>query len=149
MLLQTQGRNFENETEEATIRMRDYCNSICFNCLKKFENENNIEVEHNKMKNKIKLNVTINKHCIKEAKKNKIINQNYENEFENGIDYNDTQHCLCAQCYKKIKIKRIKKINEENFKVVLCNICGVNHLINEKDWNKIIKSDVCCKCNIF
>ena len=149
MLLQTQGRNFENETEEAIIRMRDYCNSICFNCLKKFENENNIEVEHNKMKNKIKLNVTINKHCIKEAKKNKIINQNYENEFENGIDYNDTQHCLCAQCYKKIKIKRIKKINEENFKVVLCNICGVNHLINEKDWNKIIKSDVCCKCNIF
>ena len=149
MLLQTQGRNFENETEEATIRMRDYCNSICFNCLKKFENENNIEVEHNKMKNKIKLNVTINKHCIKEAKKNKIINQNYENEFENGIDYNDTQHCLCEQCYKKIKIKRIKKINEENFKVVLCNICGVNHLINEKDWNKIIKSDVCCKCNIF
>ena len=149
MLLQTQGRNFENETEEATIRMRDYCNSICFNCLKKFENENNIEVEHNKKKNKIKLNVTINKHCIKEAKKNKIINQNYENEFENGIDYNDTQHCLCAQCYKKIKIKRIKKINEENFKVVLCNICGVNHLINEKDWNKIIKSDVCCKCNIF
>ena len=149
MLLQTQGRNFENETEEATIRMRDYCNSICFNCLKKFENENNIEVEHNKMKNKIKLNVTINKHCIKEAKKNKIINQNYENEFENGIDYNDTQHCLCAQCYKKIKIKRIKKISEENFKVVECNICGVNHLISEKEWNKVIKSDVCCKCNVF
>jgi hypothetical protein len=151
MLLQNQGRNFENENEEAITRMRNYCNNICFNCLKKFENENNIEVEHNKKKNIIKLNVIINKHCLKEAKKNKnkINNQNYEPEFENGIDYNDTHHCLCVQCYKKIKIKRIKKISEENFKVVECNICGVNHLISEKEWNKVIKSDVCCKCNVF
>ena len=151
MLLQNQGRNFENENDEAITRMRNYCNNICFNCLKKFENENNIEVEHNKKKNIIKLNVIINKHCLKEAKKNKnkINNQNYEPEFENGIDYNDTHHCLCVQCYKKIKIKRIKKISEENFKVVECNICGVNHLISEKEWNKVIKSDVCCKCNVF
>ena len=149
MLLQTQGRTFETEDEEAITRMRNYCNSMCFNCLKKFENENNIEVEHNKKKNIIKLNVIINKHCIKEAKKNKINIQNYEGEFENGIDYNDTHHCICAQCYKKIKIKRIKKINEENYKVVECNICGINHLISEKEWNKVIKNDVCCKCIVF
>ena len=146
MLLQGQGRIFESEIEEAITRMANYCNTICFNCEKKFDNENNIEVEHNKKKKLIKLNVIINKHCLKEAKKNNI---NNDNEFENGIDYNDTQHCLCFSCYKKIKIKRIKEIKEENYKVVQCNICRVNHLIKEKEWNKYIKNDVCCKCNIF
>ena len=149
ILLQSQGRNFENENEEAITRMINYCNTICFNCEKKFENENDIEVEHNKKKIMIKLNVIINKHCLKEAKKNKINSENYENEFENGIDYCETQHRLCVPCYKKIKIKRIKEINKENYKVVGCNICGVNHLISEKEWNKSMKNDVCCKCNIF
>ena len=147
LLLQGQGRNFESESEEAMVRMGNYCNTICFNCLKKFENENVIEVEHNKKKKMIKLNVVINKHCISEAKKNK--NNNKENEFEYGIDYNDTPHCLCLPCFKKIKIKREKKIDGESYKVVGCNICGINHLIKDKDWNKYIKSDVCCKCEIF
>ena len=129
------------------VRMGNYCNTICFNCLKKFENENVIEVEHNKKKKMIKLNIVINKHCISEAKKNK--NNNKENEFEYGIDYNDTPHCLCLPCFKKIKIKREKKIDGESYKVVGCNICGINHLIKDKDWNKYIKSDVCCKCEIF
>lgn len=142
ILLQSQGRNFENENEEAITRMINYCNTICFNCEKKFENENDIEVEHNKKKIMIKLNVIINKHCLKEAKKNKINSENYENEFENGIDYSETQHRLCAPCYKKIKIKRIKEINKENYKVVGCNICGVNHLISEKEWNKIGRAHV-------
>ena len=75
--------------------------------------------------------------------------KNYENEYENGIDYNDAPHCLCIPCYKKVKIKRTKKLNEENYNVVGCNICGVNHLINIKDWNRVIKNDVCCKCDIF
>ena len=145
LLLQGQGRNFESESEEAMVRMGNYCNTICFNCLKKFENENVIEVEHNKKKKMIKLNVVINKHCISEAKKNK--NNNKENEF--GIDYNDTPHCLCLPCFKKIKIKREKKIDGESYKGVGCNICGINHLIKDKDWNKFIKSDVCCKCEIF
>ena len=151
MLLQTQGRNFENETEEAITRMSNYCQTICFNCLQKYGNEDNIEVEHNKNKKMIKLNVQINKHLIKEAKKNKNKNkdENYENEYENGIDYNDAQHCLCIPCYKKVKIKRTKKLNEENYNVVGCNICGVNHLINIKDWNRVVKNDVCCKCDIF
>ena len=150
LLLQGQGRNFENENEEATIRMANYCNTICFNCQKKFENENVVEVEHNQKKTMIKLNVIIDKHCLKEAKKNNIKNNNnYENEFEYGIDYNDTPHCICVPCFKKIKIKRIKQISEENYKVVGCNICGMNHLIKEKDWNKFIKNEVCCKCSIF
>ena len=74
--MQSQGRNFENENEEAITRMINYCNTICFNCEKKFENENDIEVEHNKKKIMIKLNVIINKHCLKEAKKNKINSEN-------------------------------------------------------------------------
>ena len=148
-LLQEQGRNFENETEEAITRMTNYCNTICFNCLKKFENENFIEVEHNKKKKMIKLNVIINKYCLKEAKKNIMNNNNFENELENGIDYSDAQHCICLPCFKKIKIKRTKKISEENYKVVGCNICGFNHLISDKEWNKYHKSDVCCKCSIF
>ena len=130
--------------------MANYCNTICFNCQKKFENENVVEVEHNQKKTMIKLNVIIDKHCLKEAKKNNIKNNNnYENEFEYGIDYNDTPHCICVPCFKKIKIKRIKQISEENYKVVGCNICGMNHLIKEKDWNKFIKNEVCCKCSIF
>ena len=149
ILLQGQGRNFENETEEAITRMTNYCNTICFNCLKKFENENFIEVEHNKKKKMIKLNVIINKYCLKEAKKNIMNNNNFENELENGIDYSDAQHCICLPCFKKIKIKRTKKISEENYKVVGCNICGFNHLISDKEWNKYHKSDVCCKCSIF
>ena len=149
LLLQGQGRNFESENEEATIRMANYCNTICFNCQKKFEDEKDIEVEHNKKKNMIKLNVLINKHCLKEAKKNNIKKNNFENEFEYGIDYNDTPHCICMPCFKKIQIKRIKEIDEEKYKVVGCNICGINHLIKEKDWNKFNKNDVCCKCNIF
>ena len=149
LLLQEQGRNFENESEEAITRMTNYCNTICFHCQKKFDNENFVEVEHNKKKRMIKLNVIINKYCIKESKKNIMNNNNYENDLESGIDYSDAQHCICMSCYKKIKIKRVKKISEENFKVVGCNICGINHLINEKEWNKYYKSDVCCKCSIF
>ena len=149
MLLQEQGRNFESEIEEAIIRMANYCNIICFNCQKKFDNENLIEVEHNKNKRIIKLNVIINKHCLKEAKNNNINNDNFGNELEYGIDYNDSQHCICLACYKKIKIKRIKEIKEEKYKVVGCNICRINHLIKERDWNKYSKDGVCCKCYIF
>ena len=146
MLLQEQGRNFENEIEEAIIRMANYCNTTCFNCEKKFENENFVEVEHNKKRIFLKLNVMINKHCLKDVK-NKNINN--EIELQNGIDYNDSQHCICMPCYKKIKIKRTKVIQEVNYKVVGCNICGINHLIKESEWNKYNKSDVCCKCFIF
>ena len=145
MLLQSQGRNFENEYNEAILRMESYCQNICFNCLKKFSNENSIEVEHNKNKERLIINVVINKYCLKEAKKN----NNNENEIEKGIDYNDIQHVLCYGCYKKIKIKRNKEISDIMYNVIGCNICGINHYISEKDWNKYNKHDVCCKCNIF
>ena len=147
ILLEECGRDFEVEYNEAKIRMKNYVKTLCFICLKKFENEKSLEVSHNSKRDLFHLNVMINKHCIKDSKKNKKIND--YTEKENEIDYCDSTHIICLNCYKKNKGAKIKEIENKQYKVFICNICGIRHYISAKDWDKWNKNEVCCKCNIF
>jgi hypothetical protein len=150
MLFEEKGKDFGNEYNNAKIRMKNYCKTICFICEKKFDNEKSLEVSHNSKKDLFQINVMINKHCIKKGKINEIIN-NDENDYEkeNEIDYCDTPHIVCFDCYKKNKGGKIKKIKEINYKVMMCSICGIQHYVSVKDWDRYNKNDVCCKCDIF
>ena len=145
MQFEERGRNFEAEYNEAKVRMRNYCKTICYNCEKKFTNEKSLEVSHNSRRDMLQINVMINKHCLKDLKKN---NEN-NIEMEKGIDYNDSLHVICLDCYKKDKNEKIKTIKEIEYKVIICNICGIKHYVNMRDWDRWKKNDVCCKCNIF
>ena len=145
MLLKNKGRNFEIEYNEAKIRMKNYCKTLCFGCEKKITNEKSLEVSHNSKREMLQVNVMINKHCFKDSKKIK----NIDFEEENGIDYTDSPHIVCFGCYKKNKNAKTKSIDEVEYKVITCNICGIRHYVSMKDWDKWHKSDVCCKCNIF
>ena len=145
MLLKNKGRNFEIEYNEAKIRMKNYCKTLCFGCEKKITNGKSLEVSHNSKREMLQVNVMINKHCFKDSKKIK----NIDFEEENGIDYTDSPHIVCFGCYKKNKNAKTKSIDEVEYKVITCNICGIRHYVSMKDWDKWHKSDVCCKCNIF
>ena len=147
MLLEERGREFEEEYNEAKIRMKNYIKTLCFICKKKFENEKSLEVPHNSRRDLIHLNVMINKHCFKDYKKNN--DKNYDVEKENEIDYSNITHVICFNCYKKNKNSKIKEIDNVEYKVFSCNICGIRHYIKVKEWDKWNKHEVCCKCNIF
>lgn len=145
MLLEERGRNFEVEENEAKIRMNNYCKTMCFDCNKKFSNEKSLEVGHNSKKEMLRLNVMINKHCLKDLKRN----MGEDLEIVPGLDYSESQHVVCYDCYKKNKDAKIKRINDVEYKVLTCNICSVRHYFNMKDWDKWNKSEACCKCSIF
>ena len=145
MLLEERGRNFEVEENEAKIRMNNYCKTMCFDCNKKFTNEKSLEVGHNSKKEMLRLNVMINKHCLKDLKRN----MGEDLEIVPGLDYSESQHVVCYDCYKKNKDAKIKRINDVEYKVLTCNICSVRHYFNMKDWDKWNKSEACCKCSIF
>ena len=145
LLLEEKGRNFEVEYNEAKIRMNNYCKTMCFDCTKKFTNEKSLEVGHNSKKEMLQLNVMINKHCLKDLKKN--IGDDLD--LVPGLDYNESPHVICNDCYKKNKNAKIKRINEVEYKVITCNICSVRHYFNMKDWDKWNKNESCCKCTIF
>ena len=147
ILLKEKGRNFEVEYGEAKIRMRNYIKTICFLCGKKFDNDKSLEVSHNARRDLFSLSVMINKHCIKDSKKN--IDNIVNIEKEKDIDYSDTNHVICLSCYKKNKGVKVKKIENLQYKVLNCNICGIRHYISEKEWDKWNKHEVCCKCYIF
>ena len=147
MLLEERGRDFENEYNEAKIRMKNYVKSLCFICKKKFENEKSLEVPHNSRRDLFHLNVMINKHCFKDLKKNNDINNDVEKE--NELDYTNITHVICLSCYKKNKNSKIKEIDNIEYKVFTCNICGIRHYISIKEWDKWNKHEVCCKCKIF
>ena len=63
----------------------------------------------------IKLNVIINKHCLKEAKKNKINSENYENEFEKERIKKEQEEKKKEEEQKAFHdmIKERKKINKK------------------------------------
>ena len=145
LLLEEKGRNFEVEYNEAKIRMNNYCKTMCLDCTKKFTNEKSLEVGHNSKKEILRLNVMINKHCLKDLKRN--IGEDLD--IVPGLDYSESQHVICYDCYKKNKDAKIKRINEVEYKVITCNICSFKHYFNMKDWDKWNKSDACCKCIIF
>ena len=145
LLLEEKGRNFEVEYNEAKIRMNNYCKTMCFDCTKKFTNEKSLEVGHNSKKEMLQLNVMINKHCLTDLKRN--IGDDLE--IVPGLDYSESPHAICYDCYKKNKNVKIKKINEIEYKVITCNICSVRHYFNMKDWDKWNKNEACCKCIIF
>ena len=146
LLLEGKGRDFEMEYNEAKIRMKNYIKTICFLCEKKFENHKSLEVEHNSKKEFFSLKVMINKHCINDTKK---IIDNFNSEKEKEIDYCDSNHVVCLSCFKKNKTVKIKEIDNIQYKVFICNICGIRHYISVKEWDKWNKHEVCCKCNIF
>jgi hypothetical protein len=145
LLLEEKGRNFEAEYNEAKIRMNNYCKTMCFDCTQKFSNEKSLEVGHNSKKEMLQINVMINKHCLKDLKRN--IGDDLE--IVPGLDYSESPHVICYNCYKKNKNAKTKMINEVEYKVITCNICSVRHYFNMKDWDKWNKNDVCCKCIIF
>ena len=149
ILFEDKGKNFEEQYNNSKKRMKNYCKTICFICEKKFNNEKILEVSHNSKKELFQINVTINKHCIKRRKKINEINNENDYERENEIDYSDTQHIICIECYKKNKGGKIKKMGEITYKEIMCNICGIQHYINLKEWDRLSKNDICCKCNIF
>ena len=145
MLFEEKGRNFEFEYNEAKIRMKNYCKTMCFDCLKKFSNEKSLEVSHNSQKLMLQIKVMINKHCFKDSKRN--YGDRIEEEYE--IDYSDVDHIVCVECYKRNRNKKIKRINDVEYKVISCNICGIRHYSNMKEWDKWDRNDICCKCHIF
>ena len=87
----------------------------------------------------------INKHCFKDSKRN--IGDAIEEEYE--IDYSDVDHIVCLECFKRNRNKKIKRINDVEYKVIFCNICGIKHYSNMKEWDKWDRNDICCKCHIF
>ena len=103
--------------------MNNYCKTMCFDCTKKFTNEKSLEVGHNSKKEILRLNVMINKHCLKDLKKN--IGEDLD--IVPGLDYSESQHVICYDCYKKNKDAKIKRINEVEYKVITCNICSFKH----------------------
>ena len=147
MQFEERGRNFENEYNEAKIRMKNYIKTQCFICEKKFDNGKRLEVTHNSKRELLLLNVMINKFCIKDMKTE--LNNNADIELENEIDYCQTPHIICLNCYRKNKNAKIKEIRNIEYKLIMCNICGIRHYINFKDWEKWNRNDTCCKCNIF
>ena len=145
MLFEEKGKNFEFEYNEAKIRMKNCCKTMCFDCLKKFSNEKSLEVSHNSQKLMLQIKVMINKHCFKDSKRN--IGDAIEEEYE--IDYSDVDHIVCLECFKRNRNKKIKRINDVEYKVIFCNICGIKHYSNMKEWDKWDRNDICCKCHIF
>ena len=147
MLFEGKGRDFGTEYNEAKVRMANYIKTICFICQKKFDNEKSLEVSHNSKREMLKINVMINSHCIKDSKKNNEINNNYKKEKD--IDYSENAHVVCMNCYKKNKNTKFKEIKGVQYKVFMCEICGIRHYISCKEWNKWSKNDACCKCIII
>ena len=153
MLFEGMGKEFGNEYDEAKKRMQILCKTLCFICEKKLKDENNLEVPNKAKKkyNLYKLNVMINKHCIKKNKINEILNNDNGDDYEkeNEIDYCDAPHIICTDCYKKNRVGKIKNISEIEYKVMQCNICGIQHYVSVKEWDRWNKNEVCCRCNIF
>ena len=145
LFLEQSGKDFSEFYEDAKNRMKKYCQTHCFVCEKTFSNEKNIEVEHNKKKCLIRFNVIINDSCFRKGK---------VNEYEKDIDYSDTQHSICSECFKKTMVKhrngsQTKTINDKDYQVIKCNICGIKHFIDQHDWDEKDKNNTCCKCGIF
>ena len=149
MLLEERGREFETEFKDAKIRMANYIKTLCFICEKKFENGKSLEVSHNSKRELLKINVMINMHCIKDSKRNNEIDNNNNFEKDQDIDYSDNTHVVCLNCYKKNKNAKIKQIQNIQYKVFICQICGIRHYISAKEWDKWSKNDACCKCTII
>ena len=144
LLFEQRGRDFEVEYIAAKERMKKYCQTLCFLCLKEFSNENSLEVPNNIKKKLFQIKVMINKYSLKVIKNNK-----NKNDQEEGIDYSNTTHVVCFDCHKKNKNVEVSNIDNKRYKIFICNICGNRHLVYEKDWDKWYKSDICCKCNIY
>ena len=90
-----------------------------------------------------------------EIKKFKIIKLKKEGEKNKGIDYIDTEHVICLDCFEKNKVNNIMDISssdEEDIEpknkyfinysngTCFCSICNKRHILMDKN----SKNVACC-----
>ena len=143
----------QSDKDNAIKRMAEYAITLCLICgekvREKYENDendtnNNIEKEEEKEKEK-----------YTEIKKYKKIKLKREGERNKGIDYIDTEHVICFDCFEKNKINNVLDIsssdedeNNSHNKYYInyakgdcfCRICNKKHILMDKN----VKNSACC-----
>ena len=134
------GVTFDSDRERAKQRMVKYAIGYCMICKKCFlsDDENvDLSVDTNNKKLAYRFKVQ-----MKAKKKN----------LTKGIDYIDTEHILCASCYKR-ELQRetyIHMVNESGDREIHCAVCDKEHVISEKEFEGQIEKTCCAeKCIIF
>ena len=154
----------ESDKDNAINRMREYASTLCLICGEKVREKNdNLNQDDLLENNNIKKNEEVDKR-YNEIKKYKTVNLKREGERNKGIDYIDTEHVICFNCFEKNKIKKIlddssysgddEDNSEKKFFINLekgncfCRICYKKHNLLEK----AVKNGACCTtsfCSLF
>ena len=162
----------ESDKDKAINRMMEYANTLCFICgdkvREKSNNSNNINNSNNNgnisnsdfIQDESSINNEEEKEKEKysEIKKYKIIKLKREGEKNKGIDYIDTNHVICMDCFEKNKTNNILNTSSDedeensknkyyiNFKegACFCCLCNKKHFLLDK----IQKDGNCCKSSI-
>ena len=146
----------ESDKDNAINRMREYASTLCLICGEKVREKNdNLNQDDLLENNNIKKNEEVDKR-YNEIKKYKTVNLKREGERNKGIDYIDTEHVICFNCFEKNKIKKIlddssysgddEDNSEKKFFINLekgncfCRICYKKHNLLEK----AVKNGACC-----
>ena len=147
----------ESDKDNAIERMREYASTLCLICGEKVrekrDDTNQDDLLENNNINK-KNDEVYGKYT--EIQKYKIVNLKREGERNKGIDYIDTEHVICINCFEKNKIKKIlddssysdndEDNSEKKFFINLekgicfCRLCYKKHTLLEKT----VKGAACC-----
>ena len=150
----------ESDKDNAIERMSEYACTLCLICGEKVrekkDGQNQDELLDKNNKNNINKKNDEDNDKYTEIIKYKIINLKREGERNKGIDYIDTEHVICINCFEKSKIKKIlddssvsdnDDDNSErkffiNFEkgVCFCRLCYKKHTLSEKT----VKNAACC-----
>ena len=71
--------------------------------------------------------------------------------LKEGIDYNKENHLICRECYEKYSEDKEKynyRYEEKEYKLIMCQICDLFHLIDKTQW-KYLKPKTTCGCYIY
>ena len=145
------GKNFDNEEvikilkldkdkkyiKNAQERMFSIVKKLCFICCK--ELQINIYVPSNKKR--------VNYYQIDIFIPNDFIG----GDLKEGIDYNKENHLICRECYEKYSEDKEKynyRYEEKEYKLIMCQICDLFHLIDKTQW-KYLKPKTTCGCYIY
>lgn len=140
--LEMLGEGFGEEKNRAKLRMGKYAFAICMICKASFLNEDD------------SIDVNVDTNNKKQNFRMKIKMKSIPNEFVKGIDYIDSDHIICAHCYRKelqkeTYIKSVEGTNGE-YKQFICMVCMKEHIIEEKEFEGKMQKSCCAeKCIIY
>ena len=150
----------QSDKNNAIKRMAEYANTLCLVCGEKVREKNDNLSNSDSNIEKNEEDKTKEKEKYTEIKKYKVIKLKREGDKNKGIDYIDTEHVICFDCFEYNKISNVDDISNSSDEdqddsskkyfinyakgFCFCRLCDKRHILLDKN----SKEAACCRTSL-